>query len=94
MNTRLDIYIDGEYIGTHTNASIALNAILDEIEIECDNNGFDYPTINEELLLETIEDILENGGEEHIYVDNTIVGVDTGEFADFHIDLCGGIDMF
>lgn len=94
MNKRLDLYVDGKYIGTFMSAETAFNALCDEIEIACDNAGGDYPTIDENLMLEDFEAVLEEGGDEHFYIDNTVVGVDTGAFVDFHIDIHGGIDMF
>lgn len=94
MNKRLDLYVNAKYIGTFMSAETAVNALYDEIEIDCDNVGGDYPSINEELMVQDFEIVLEDGGEEHFYIDNTVIGVDTGTFCDWHIDIVGGIDMF
>lgn len=91
---KLDVYVDGCFIGTFSNANTAFDEVCREIEIGCDDIGADYPTFNEALMLEDFEIVLEEGGYECFYIDNTIVGVDTGIFADFHIDIYGDIDIF
>lgn len=94
MNKRLDVMVDGKFIGTFADASIAFDALCREIEVICDDLGADYPTFNEDLMFEDFEIVLEEGGYEAFYIDNTIVGVDTGEYVDFHVDIYGGIDRF
>ena len=94
MNKRLDVMVDGKFIGTFMSAETAFDALCREIETVCDDMGADYPVFNEELMFEDFEIVLEDGGYECFYIDNTIVGVDTGEYVDFHIDIYGGIDRF
>lgn len=91
---KLNVYVDGCFIGSFANANTAFNEVCREIEITCDDIGADYPTFNEALMLEDFEIVLEEGGYECFYIDNTIIGVDTGTFCDFHIDVYGDIDIF